>query len=211
MSRAGSVSLSVIALLFVMVAPAFADGAPDSGMSGDIYVTGTKVMVPNGPYTSTDMPVVGGGVRLAYRPEGGRFGYAANVEYGTGMTKLTQTSGGTADTYETDVNALSVNLAMLHYYDCCDFECGPDLYYENTSVTLKDPFGSEEKLKGINTFGIGGQFGGSFPLNDNLRVFGEDRQILAYTSWNQDIQGDNYKLKQYSLRSSWRGGLRVKF
>lgn len=212
MSRVGPAFLSAIVCLAAFASFAYADGASNSQWSGDLYLTGSKVDFPIDPSATLAVPVVGVGGRLAYRPSGGGFGYAANVEYGVGDSKVKITPmGGTEDTYETKANSVIVNLALLHYYDCCDFECGPDLYYENTTFKLESTGNPEEKLSGMSTFGIGGQFGGSFPLNDSVRLFGEDRQILGYTTWNQTVSGDKIKLNRLALRNSWRGGFRFQF
>jgi len=196
------VSSALVMLAVSLAAARPAAAAPVTGEN--IYLVGHDVSVIG----EASLGEIGLGYRFNYVPKDSKnMSWSAGVEYGQGMNK--STSGSNQNTTEWDLSSWSGVLEMNHYYDCCDdaFYCGPTLYYETANLTTKYTGDPDQKYNGINTYGVGGHFGGAFDIAKNARLFGEMRELYAMSSYDETKEGVETKWSAWRFVPSYQAGL----
>ncbi len=216
MARRTSVPVlgTVVALLLALSAGgAGAAGGSQAGSSQysqDVYAVGGNLQLGSGS-TMYAGSMLGLGYRLNGRFSGSKdMGWSIGAEYTKGMIK-NEYSGGVNFTHEVDPSAYAIYIQVNHYYDCCDFDCGPVVYYENATITDKQTGFPDDKLKNIQMFGAGGHFGGMYPVSGKVGVFGEYSEIFGIRTYDQKNPTAEDKYTAWTFQSRYRGGLHASF
>jgi len=203
----------VVPLIVAVIVAAVTTGAASARprYSSDLFAVGDNFTLGGTAYS-------GSMIGLGYRFNGlfsgkDNLGWSIGGQYTKGMAKTTLSSGtgASSSTTELDPSAYAFYFQVNHYYDCCDFDCGPEIYYERTTLLQKETGAPDDKLSGIDMFGIGGHFGGTFPLSKKVGVFGEYSEIFGYRTYDEKLNGNETKYSAWTFQPNYRAGFRYGF
>jgi hypothetical protein len=199
MFRKVTLSILTVALAAAFAAPASAQ-APKTGES--IYLFGHDANVLG----ELNLSILGIGYQLTIVPGGSQnSSWNLAFEYGQGKNKYTNVTD--SETSELIATSIGGVIGYDRYYDDGNLQGGPVLYYENLSFTSKNTGNPDNKFKGSTTVGVGGHFGGGFALAKNVRLFGDMRDVIGASTYDETKNGNENKWSACRFIASYSGGV----
>jgi hypothetical protein len=206
-SVVGSFVASMVVLGIVLAAPT-AHAAPRK-YTNDLYFTGYNFQLGGGGSSLYAGSMLGLGYRLNGMFAGQKaMGWGLGFDYSKGMVKEDFTGSLTSSTTRLEPSAYALYFQGDHYYDCCDFDCGPEIYYSNSTLLEKQTGFPDDKLKNVQTYGLGGHFGGQFALSPKIGAFGEYSEIFGYRTFKETNPTSTLKYTAWSFEPHYRAGFR---
>jgi hypothetical protein len=201
MYRKVTLSILTVALSAAIAAPASAE-APKTGES--LYLFGHDASLIG----ELPLSILGVGYQLTFVPKGSQnSSWNLAIEYGWGKNKFSRINTGVTDVSELDATSIGGVVGYDRYYDGGNLQGGPVLYYDNLSFTSKSTGDPDNKFKATNTFGVGGHFGGGFALAKNVRLFGDMRDVIGVSSYDETKEGIEQKWSACRFITSYSGGV----
>lgn len=151
--------------------------------------------------------IAGAGLRLR-GPILPRWDWSIEGGAGIGDIKTTITAV-TSTTYESQFREVVARIAAD--YRRHGLYCGPGLKYESTRVTEKTTGLKDVKVNPFKLYGFEAHFGGTLPINRQLRLYGEDSEFIGRGTFSDTFGTQKLKVEGIYSLNSWQGGLRFRF
>ena len=199
MFRKVTLSILTVSLATAIAAPASAE-APKTGESLYLFGHDTSLL------GEVPLSILGVGYQLTLVPQGSQnSSWNLAFEYGQGKNKNTNvTTGNASELVATSIGGV---VGYDRYYDGGNLQGGPVLYYENLAFTVKRTGDPDDKFKASTTLGFGGHFGGGFALAKNVRLFGDMRDVIGASTYDETKAGTEQKWSACRFITSYSGGV----